>query len=175
MHQTLDEKAYIALGSNIEPEENILHAARALKEIGPILATSRVYRNSAIAPEPQSDYLNAAILLLTDHDPGDLQSELRQIEADLGRVRSKNKYAPRTIDLDLCLYGSLTLENETLTLPDPDIQSRPYLAVILSELNPDYVLPTTGESLNSIALQLRESTHLILEKDLSRRLAALMG
>jgi 2-amino-4-hydroxy-6-hydroxymethyldihydropteridine diphosphokinase len=172
---TLDEKAYIALGSNIEPEHNLIRAAQALKALGTILATSRVYRNPAIAPESQPDYLNAAVLLLTDLEPLALRLELRQIETELGRVRSADKYAPRTIDLDLCLYGRLVLETESMTLPDPDITSRAHLAVTLAELNPDYVLPTSDESLSSVALRLRESTHLTLEKDLSRRLAGLMG
>jgi 2-amino-4-hydroxy-6-hydroxymethyldihydropteridine diphosphokinase len=171
----LDEKAYIALGSNIEPEQNLLRAAQAVREFGPILAVSRAYRNKAIAPTAQDDYLNAALLLLTDHEPEQLRTELRRIEAELGRVRTADKYAPRTIDIDLCLYGLLTLESDALTLPDPDITTRPHLAVTLAELNPDYVLPTTGEDLSTIALRLREKTHLILEKDLSRRLAGLMG
>jgi 2-amino-4-hydroxy-6-hydroxymethyldihydropteridine diphosphokinase len=171
----LDEKAYIALGSNIEPKQNIIRAAQSLKSLGTILATSRVYRNPAIAPDSQPDYLNAAVLLLTDLEPIVLRSRLRQIEADLGRVRSADKYAPRTIDLDLCMYGMLVLEAGTLILPDPDITSRAHLAVTLAELNPDYVLPNTEESLSAIALRMRENTHLTLEKELSRRLAGLMG
>jgi 2-amino-4-hydroxy-6-hydroxymethyldihydropteridine diphosphokinase len=171
----LDEKAYIALGSNIDPEQNIIRAAQALKALGTILATSRVYRNEAIAPQPQPEYLNAAVLLLTDLTPERLRLDLRDIETEFGRVRTEDKYAPRTIDLDLCLYGSLVLNTERLTLPDPEITTRAHLAVTLAELNPDYLLPNTDESLSSIAVRLRETTHLILEKDLSRRLAGLMG
>jgi len=171
----LDERAYISLGSNIEPELNLLRAARALKSFGTLLATSRVYRNPAIAGEPQPEYLNAAVLLLTDREPEALRQELRTIETDLGRVRTADKFAPRTIDLDLCLYGSLTLESDELTLPDPDIDTRPYLAVTLAELDPDFVPPGGDESLSAIALRLRTRAKLTLEKDLSRRLAGLMG
>ena len=171
----MDEKAYISLGSNIEPEQNILRAASALKSFGTLLATSRVYRSPAIASEPQPEYLNAAVLLLTNFEPETLRQGLRKIEADLGRVRTPDKFAPRTIDLDLCLYGSLTLESDVLTLPDPEIDTRPYLAVTLAELDPDFVLPGGNESLSSIALRLRNRAKLTLEKDLSRRLAGLMG
>ena len=171
----MGEKAYIALGSNIDPEQNIILAAQALKKLGTILATSRVYRNEAIAPEPQAEYLNAAVLLLTDRRPERLRSDLRKIEHELGRVRRTDKYAPRTIDLDLCLYGALVTDTENLSLPDPEITHRAHLAVTLAELNPDYMLPNTEETLNSIAVRLRDTTHLILEKDLSRRLAGLMG
>jgi 7,8-dihydro-6-hydroxymethylpterin-pyrophosphokinase len=75
---------------------------------------------------------------------------LRLIESELGRVRSRESYAPRTIDLDLLLYGNLVIHDRELCIPDPDIRVRPFLAVPLLELKPDLVLPDTDEPLASV-------------------------
>ena len=72
---------------------------------------------------------------------------LRRIESELGRVRSADRYAPRTIDLDLLLYGDLVIDEPGLRIPDPDIRIRPFIAVPLLELEPGLVMPDTGEAI----------------------------
>ncbi len=134
MRRILPEHAAIGLGSNIEPEQNLVRAAAALKDLGRLRSASNVYQNPAIGRAEQPDYLNAALLLETELAPLDLRQELRKIERELGRVRTADRYAARTIDLDLCLYGDLILSTAELTLPDPDILQRPHLALTLSEL-----------------------------------------
>jgi 2-amino-4-hydroxy-6-hydroxymethyldihydropteridine diphosphokinase len=156
----LTELAFIALGSNIDPETNLPLAAARLSELGNPIAISTVYQNSVIADEPQPDYLNAAVLIETTLDPLVIRDKLREIEADLGRVRTADKFAPRTIDLDLCILGDRVLDHELLSLPDPDLLERAYLAVTLAELRPDFLHPITGDSLEEIAHELKKDGEL---------------
>ncbi len=152
----MTELAFIALGSNIDPETNLPLASARLSELGKPIAVSTIYQNPAIADEPQQDYLNAAVLIETTLDPLAIRDKLREIEADLGRIRTADKFAPRTIDLDLCILGDRVLDHELLSLPDPDLLERAYLAVTLAELRPDFLHPLTGETLEEIANRLRE-------------------
>ena len=156
----MTELAFIALGSNIDPEINLPLAFARLSELGKPIATSTVYQNPAIVDEPQPDYLNAAILIETTLDPWAIRDKLREIEADLGRVRTEDKFAPRTIDLDLCILGDRVLDHELLSLPDPDLLKRAYLAVTLAELRPDFLHPVTGDSLEEIANKLQKDAEL---------------
>jgi 2-amino-4-hydroxy-6-hydroxymethyldihydropteridine diphosphokinase len=161
----LPSRAFIALGSNIEPERYLPRAAAALLALGSHLGSSNVYQNPAIAGSPQPDYLNAALLFHTDLVPLAIRDRLREIEQELGRIRTADKYAPRTIDLDLCLLEDLVLESDGLVLPDPDILSRPHLAVTLSELDPGFIHPVAGETLREIAARLRPQAQLLLRTD----------
>ncbi len=157
---TLTELAFIALGSNIDPETNLLLASTRLSKLGNPIAISTVYQNPAIADEPQQDYLNAAVLIETTLDPLVIRDKLREIEADLGRIRTEDKFAPRTIDLDLCILGDRVLDHELLTLPDPDLLKRAHLAVTLAELRPGFLHPITGDSLDEIAHELQKDAEL---------------
>ncbi len=170
----MPERAFIALGSNIDPESNLIRAALGLQELGTLVAASGVYQNPAIGREEQPDYLNAAILLETVLPPLELRSELRRLERELGRVRTADRYATRTIDLDLCLYSNMELDTSELTLPDPDILRRAHLAVTLSELDPGYILPQKNEPLEAIAQRLRSEADLKLREDVSSKLRQLI-
>ena len=75
---------------------------------------------------------------------------MRSIEAELGRIRTQDKYAARTIDLDIALYGDEVINEPELVIPDPDIQKRRFIAIPLLELNPSLVLPDTGEQISSL-------------------------
>jgi 2-amino-4-hydroxy-6-hydroxymethyldihydropteridine diphosphokinase len=157
--------AWIALGSNIEPEKNLLGAVDRLHEIGDILRCSNVYQTPAIARTPQADYLNAAVLVETELAPLQIYEQLRAIESDLGRVRTSDKYAARTIDLDLCIYDDLVMDMPEITLPDPDLLDRPFLAVTMAELDPDTVHPHSRETLAEISHRLRPFGEMTLRND----------
>lgn len=160
------EEVFIELGSNIDPEQNLPRAVGELARLGQIRSVSNAYQNPAIASEPQPDFINAAVLVETDLPPLELRERLRSIEAKLGRVRSADKYAPRTIDLDICLYGSMILMHPLLTVPDQHIYQRPHLAVTLAECNPDFLHPQTGEPLKTIAGRLHDPDLLTRRDDL---------
>jgi dihydroneopterin aldolase/2-amino-4-hydroxy-6-hydroxymethyldihydropteridine diphosphokinase len=158
-------RAYIAVGSNIQPEENVRKAVKLLSQRVKLTAISTVYET---APEGlpagrqtggrnQPPYYNCVLAIETDLPPVELKrSVLRRIEDELGRQRGQDRFASRTIDLDLILYDNLTLSVGAqhavlLHLPDPEIRERPYLALPLFELDPGLTLPDTGESIGQIA------------------------
>jgi dihydroneopterin aldolase/2-amino-4-hydroxy-6-hydroxymethyldihydropteridine diphosphokinase len=76
---------------------------------------------------------------------------LRPIEDSLGRIRGGDKFAPRTIDLDLVVYGDVVMDDGSLILPDPEIMKRPFLAIPLFELAPDLVIAGSGRRIAEIA------------------------
>lgn len=167
----MPELAFISLGSNVKPEVNLPHAAQRLSAVGRVRAVSMVYQNTAIGPSPAPDFLNAAVLVETGLEANEIRRRLRRIEEELGRVRTADKYAPRTIDLDLVLLGSQLISAPDLTLPDPDLLSRPHLAVTTAELAPDFPHPLTGEPLHAIAERLRPQAILTARPDVAAALS----
>ncbi len=137
-------RAFVAIGSNIEPEKNVKKAIRLLTLKTQFIRISTVYLTEPEGRPEQSPFYNLVVEVETEMSPKEFKfGVLRTIEGNLGRIRTGDKYAPRTIDLDLILYDDLTLQTNDLTLPDPEILSRPFLAFPLDELSPDLVLPGT--------------------------------
>src|SRR5262245_37053189 len=102
----MSHRAYLLLGSNIDPERNLPAACRLLAAHGRIVAASKVWESEPADGSAQANYLNAAVLLETRHTADDLRrSVLPGIESGLGRVRDPHdKYAARTIDIDIALF-----------------------------------------------------------------------
>jgi 2-amino-4-hydroxy-6-hydroxymethyldihydropteridine diphosphokinase len=132
-----------------------------LAALGRIAGVSNVYASPAVGPAGQPDFLNAAILIETHLAPDAVRDRLRAIEAELGRVRTSDRFAPRPVDLDLVLYDDLVLDSPPLRIPDPDLLDRGYLAVTISELDPGFTHPETGETLAAIAGKLRAENDLV--------------
>ncbi len=138
-------RAFIGMGSNVEPERNLREALRQLASAVRVLGVSTVFETEPIGRPEQASYFNCVAAVETAFAPLALKQDvLRRIENRLGRVRSDDRYAARTIDLDLLLYGALVVNEAGLEIPDPDIMLRPFLAQGLAELAPDLVLPNTG-------------------------------
>jgi dihydroneopterin aldolase/2-amino-4-hydroxy-6-hydroxymethyldihydropteridine diphosphokinase len=150
-------RAFIGIGSNIEPAKNTIVALRSLARQTHVTAVSMVYCTSALGRPEQSDYFNCVAEIETDAPPAELKRGiLRTIETKLGRERSDDKYAPRTIDLDLIIYGDLVVDEEGIKLPDPDIMERPFLAIPLFELAPDLVLAGYNLRIGEIAARIQQ-------------------
>ncbi len=133
---------YIALGSNIEPQANIERALRLLHEWTRITGLSRFYETQAIGPVAQPHFLNGVVRVETDFSPRALKFELlRTIESAVGRTRSEDRFAPRTMDLDIVLYGSQCIATPEVTVPDPDLMERPFLAAGILDIDPAAELP----------------------------------
>ena len=155
--------AYISIGSNIHPAENILQSLRLLIIQVEITNISMVYLTEAIDRPNQPNYYNLVIEIETDINPFELKQEvLRQIETGLGRERTLDKYAPRTIDLDLILYADLVIESDALTIPDPQIITRPFIAIPLSELAPELVVPKYNVTVKELADKLKDNSMQLL-------------
>ncbi len=148
-------RAFIGIGSNIEPAENVRAAIRTLARKTKLVGISTVYLTGAIGHPEQSPYYNCVVEIETEVPPAEIKyGILRNIENGLGRERTEDKYAPRTIDLDLIAYGDLTMDAEGVRLPDPDILERPFLAIPLFELAPDMVLAGYGVRVSELAARL---------------------
>ncbi|MDO8588518.1 MAG: 2-amino-4-hydroxy-6-hydroxymethyldihydropteridine diphosphokinase [Armatimonadota bacterium] len=137
-------RVFIGIGSNIDPGENIPRALGLLGRDARILAVSTFYRAEPLGRPDQPFFYNGVALVETDLPPDELRSRLRDIENALGRQRQEDKYAARTIDLDLLVYGESVLAEEEIT-------SRPFVAVPLAELAPERELPGNGLTLAQIA------------------------
>lgn len=163
-------RAYLSLGSNIQPERHLPKAVRRLAHLGRIAAVSGVWQSQPVGDTTQADFCNAAVLLETGLTPEDLTAEtgpLRTIEAELGRVRDPhNRNAARTIDIDLSLYDYECRTIGRKTLPDPDLLSRAFVAQPLAELDPGYLHPVTGVPLHAIAERLRRQQPLAPRPDI---------
>jgi 2-amino-4-hydroxy-6-hydroxymethyldihydropteridine diphosphokinase len=110
------------------------------------------YRGPAIDRPDQPDFINGVVGIETDLSPATLKRDVLQtIEAGLGRDRSADKYAARTIDLDVLLYDDWVISDEQLKLPSPDIVTRAFVAIPLYELAPDLVLPDSGVPIREVA------------------------
>ena len=137
-----DTDAYVGVGSNIAPEDNVPRALDLLARQVHLLDVSTAYWTPAVGRADQADYLNCVLKIRTDRPARALKEHvLRPIEDALGRIRSEDKYAARPMDLDILIYGREILDEPGLCLPDPDILRRPFLAVCLLELVPDMILP----------------------------------
>ena len=161
-------QAFVGVGSNLDPSENVFRAL-ALLEGAPgitVVGISTFYRTPALpAPDAPAtpaqadpDYLNGVVELRTTLEATALASALMGVEAALGRVRTGNRFQPRTMDLDLLLYSAFppTGAGESpppasARPPHPEIRSRPFVAIPLLELAPDLLLPPDGTPLREIA------------------------
>jgi 2-amino-4-hydroxy-6-hydroxymethyldihydropteridine diphosphokinase len=161
----MTHRAFIAVGSNLQPEENIRQALRELAKSVRIAAVSTVYLTEPLLKREQPSYYNGVIEVTTDIPPRNLKFDvLHAVEASLGRKRVEDKYASRTIDLDLILYDDLAIASDDLTLPDPDIVTRAFIAWPLFEIAPDFTLPGDGRGLREVVEKLDRVNMMPLEK-----------
>lgn len=148
--------AFLALGSNIQPEKNIIDALRRLSKHVKILRISTVYRTEPLLGRPEPDFYNCVVKIETDLEPYKLKHDVfRVIEDKLGRKRTEDKYASRTIDIDIILYGNLQIARENLTVPDPEISKRPFLAVPLHEIDANLTVPGVNKPIKEIAAKFK--------------------
>ncbi len=140
---------YVGLGSNVGDREAMLRAA--LEQLAAMPATdlakvSAFYETEPVGRTDQPWFLNAVARIDTDLTPGQVVWNLQRIERALGRVR-RERWGPRTIDLDLLLADDLVLEEPGLILPHPELLNRAFALVPLVELEPTLVHPVSGETL----------------------------
>ena len=151
-------RVFVALGSNIDSEHNMREAVRRLSLHCRVVAVSPVYETTPVGNTEQPNFLNAAALIETDLTAAELKAQvLRIIEQELGRVRTEDKNAPRTIDLDIALVADQGLDAGSLHVCDPDILRYAHIAVPLADIAPQRRHPATGQTLQEIAQSLPAS------------------
>lgn len=153
-------QAVISLGSNVNKEENLPASLRLMAELCRIVDVSPVYETLPVGLPDQPNFFNAAVIVETDMQPATLKrAVLSHIEDRLNRVRTGDRNAPRTIDLDLALFNDEVREYDGHVVPDPDVLRFAHVAVPIADMAPHMVHPQTGESMTDIAERLmREST-----------------
>lgn len=137
-------RCYVALGSNLGgPIEQVERALKALARAPALtlVAHSRLYRSRPMGPAEQPDYINAVAMVETTLAPLELLDRLQAQERRQGRVRGDVRWGPRTLDLDLLLYGDDTIRSARLTVPHPGLRERNFVLYPLHELSPELVLP----------------------------------
>ncbi len=141
-------RAFIGLGSNLGERETTVR--EALEQISQLTDTtlvrvSSLYDSEAMGPEEQPDFVNAVAQVETGLSARQLLWNLLLIEKRLGRARSQ-KWGPRTIDLDLLLFGDQVIDDDDLSVPHPEITRRSFVLAPLAELEPGLIHPLTGQS-----------------------------
>jgi 2-amino-4-hydroxy-6-hydroxymethyldihydropteridine diphosphokinase len=153
-------EAYLNIGSNIEPEKHLRESIRLLREHGRVKAVSNAWQSHAFGSDGP-DFLNACILFLTRLEASDLKEQIiRPIEAKLGRVRDSNKFAPRTIDIDIILFDEEPFGWE--------FWSNAFVVVPLADLLPDFHHPFNYEKLVLVAAHMRRQTWIEARTDVLR-------
>lgn len=129
-------RCFIGLGANLgNSHETLCLAAQAMDRLisTRVLARSLIYRSAPIGPQNQADYLNAVIALETGLEPLDLLASLQALENMAGRTRH-TRWGPRTLDLDILIYGTTTLRSRALTLPHPRLLERNFVLRPLADI-----------------------------------------
>ncbi len=135
---------YIAIGSNLaSPLEQVKAALDAIGEIpqSRVVTVSSFYRTPPLGPQDQPDYLNAAVALETPLEAEALLDHTQRIELQQGRVRKAERWGPRTLDLDIMLFGDQVIQTPRLTVPHYDMRNRGFMLWPLFEIAPALVFP----------------------------------
>ena len=149
--------AFVAVGSNLEAQQNIPRALDCLLQRVTVTGSSTFCQTTPLGPPGQPLFVNGVWQIQTDLPPRQVISQLlHPIESRLGRTRTSNKFAPRPIDLDLILYRDWVLQEEDLVLPHPDIE-RPFVwAPIMELLNAIPLDPKLVRSMKNLLLPQRD-------------------
>ena len=138
---------YVGLGSNLGDREQTIRGALARIEADPeidVVAVSSLRETDPVGYADQPKFVNGAAALRTELSPKALLERLLQIERELGRERSGPRYGPRTIDVDLLLYGSEEVDEPGLRIPHPRLAEREFVLEPLAELDSDLEVPGRG-------------------------------
>ena len=134
-------RAYVGVGANLGDRRGTIEAAVALLE--GVVAVSELRETDPVGVIDQPAFLNGALAIETELSARELLDRLLDIERRLGRER-RERWGPRTIDLDLLLYGGETIDEPGLTVPHPRLHERSFALEPLAELDPDLVVPGRG-------------------------------
>ncbi len=140
-------EAYIGLGSNLsDPQVQITTALQELNSIldTRLLEASSLYASKPMGPSDQPDYVNAVAKIFTYLPPERLLAELQSIEQAHRRQRKGQRWGPRTLDLDIILFGDVQIESKTLQIPHYGVAEREFVLIPLQELQADLIIPGRG-------------------------------
>ena len=140
-------RAYVGLGANLGDRERTLRiAVERLDDVDGIRvhAVSSLTETEPVGVVEQPHFLNGVVALDTELPPRALLEAMLEVERELGRVRDGERWGPRTVDLDLLVYGDLVIDEPGLRVPHPRLQERRFALEPLAQLAPDLVIPGLG-------------------------------
>jgi 2-amino-4-hydroxy-6-hydroxymethyldihydropteridine diphosphokinase len=159
-------RVHVAAGSNVEPVKNLELAARELRRSFGEVHFSSAYQNAAVGFAGE-DFINFVAEFDTTQDVDAVIAELQRIEGLCGRTRDAPKWAPRSMDLDILLYGDRRCDEPGLILPRPDLIRRPYMLGPMAELAPLTVHPTLGKTMAQLWAEFDQDAHNMRRVDLA--------
>jgi 2-amino-4-hydroxy-6-hydroxymethyldihydropteridine diphosphokinase len=142
-------RVFVAAGSNVEPERNLERACVEIAHTWPDAYFSRAYRNAAVGFDGP-DFINLVVGFSAAQPLSSVVERLRGIETNCGRPRYAPKWASRTMDLDVLLYGDHVEKTQEYTIPRPDLLKRPYMLGPLAEIAPEFMHPTANKSIGEL-------------------------
>ena len=151
-------EVYVAAGSNIRPRAHLRQALGLMREAWPGLRVSSAFANKAVGFEGD-DFVNLVAGFDTDEPLATVLEKLHAIESACGRPREAPKWAPRSMDLDVLLYGDVVGEFPGATLPRKDLLRRPYMLGPMAEIAPQVVHPTAGRTLGELWAEFDSAGH----------------
>lgn len=151
-------RVHVAAGSNVDARRNLARAARELRAGFGAVDFSPAYRNAAVGFEGD-DFLNWVAGFDTALGVDEVIAELQRIEGLCGRTRDAPKWAPRSMDLDILLFGDLVVERPGLVLPRPDLVRRPYMLGPMADLAPALRHPTLGRTMAELWRDFDRAAH----------------
>jgi 2-amino-4-hydroxy-6-hydroxymethyldihydropteridine diphosphokinase len=149
---------YVAAGSNVEPERHLALAVAEMAREFPGARSSAWYRNRAVGFDG-ADFINLVVGFTTALPARAVLERLHAIEARCGRVRDAPRWAPRTMDLDVLLYGELVCDEPGLKLPRPDLLKRAYMLGPLAALAPEVMHPTARLTIGELWKRFDRTAH----------------
>lgn len=153
--------AYLSLGSNIQPETNLIKAVELLQKHGKLEKISNAWESESVGAAGPN-YLNACVLLVTPLQQTELKEQaLLPLELGLGRRRSADKFAPRTIDIDIVVFDDKSCDNK--------YWEQAFVVVPLAEIYSQYQNPLTKEAITQTATRLRQKVWLEARPEVLRR------
>lgn len=150
--------AGLSLGSNLGDRlGTIRKASLMLKEKNIyIVASSEVFETDPCGAKDQPSFLNACLLVETEESPRDLMLKLQSIESELGRI-SRFHWGPREIDIDIIFMDGLTMNEDDLIIPHPEMHKRAFVLVPLNQVAPEWIHPLLGKSVREMELEIPKS------------------
>lgn len=142
-------RVWLSIGSNVDRERNIRSAVKALRQTWGELMISRIYESEAVGCKGDR-FFNLVVGFETDDPIGELNACLRAIEDAHGRKRVPDKFAPRTLDIDLLTYGDAVVRDGSLELPREEITRYAFILKPLAELAGDQLHPTAGRTYGAL-------------------------
>ena len=158
-------RVFVAAGSNVEPEKHLAKACGEIRHSWHDVVFSRAYRNVAVGFDGP-DFINLVLGFTTAQPLDAVIARLRAIETQCGRPRFAPKWASRTMDLDVLMYGDLVEKTAEYTLPRPDLLKRPYMLGPMAEIAPEVVHPTAGKTVGLLWQEFDRDGHQMTPVDL---------